>query len=61
MRRHCWEEAVSVELRTRLFRVESRRGSSPAIVVVAVDVEDLLALDTEHTVARRHEYQLQSS
>lgn len=27
-------------------------GGSPAVVVVAVDVQDLLALDTEHTVSR---------
>lgn len=30
------------------------RGSSPSIVVVTVDVQDLLALDTEHTVVWRH-------
>lgn len=31
---------------------QTNRISSPAVVIVAVDVEDLLALDTKHTVAR---------
>lgn len=26
-----------------------RGGSSPAVVVITVDMQDLLALDTEHT------------
>lgn len=62
MQRHCWQETVSVELGR--FGSRNRRGwmdGSPAIVVVAVDVEDLLALDTEDSVVRRALNQLQSS
>ena len=31
---------------------EEEEGYAPAVVVVAVDVQDLLALDTQHTVGQ---------
>jgi hypothetical protein len=42
-------EAASLRHVSSLYHLHSQRRYPPAIVIVAVDVQDLLALDTEDT------------
>ncbi|KAL1835812.1 hypothetical protein VTJ49DRAFT_6033 [Mycothermus thermophilus] len=50
---HCGRETASVTSKSLVQQEKNSRGTdkqhSPAIVIVAVDVQHLLSLDTEHT------------